>query len=56
MEQAGREFHQAVRDGYRMLAPLYEWPVVDASGTIDQVADLVWAHVRDVLPEVTLTQ
>ena len=55
MEQAGAEFHQAVRDGYRMLAPLYEWAVVDGSGTIEQVAELVWAEVRDVLPEVTLS-
>jgi dTMP kinase len=52
MEQAGIQFHQAVRDGYRMLAPMYEWPVIDASGTIEQVADLVWVPVRDVLPEV----
>ena len=51
MEQAGVEFHQAVRAGYRMLAPLYEWPVIDASGSIEQIADLIWTEVRAVLPE-----
>jgi dTMP kinase len=51
MEQAGVEFHQAVRAGYRLLAPLYEWPVIDASGTVEQVADLIWTEVRAVLPE-----
>jgi dTMP kinase len=56
MEQAGDEFHQAVRNGYRMLAPLYEWTLVDASGTVEEVGDLVWAAVRDVLPGVTLSE
>jgi dTMP kinase len=50
LEQAGLEFHRAVRDGYRMLAPLYEWALVDASGTVDEVSERVWEILRPLLP------
>jgi dTMP kinase len=49
MEQAGDEFHVAVREAYRSLARRHGWPVVDASGTREDVAERVWRAVGAVL-------
>ena len=51
MEQEGREFYRRVYQGYRDIATAEPARVahVDASGTIDQVADLIWAKVNAVL-------
>ena len=49
-ERAGSEFHAAVRNAYRYLAPLHEWALVDAGGSRDEVAEKIWALVRDVVP------
>jgi dTMP kinase len=49
-ERAGNEFHAAVRNAYRNLAPLHEWTLLDASGTREEVAEQIWALVRPILP------
>lgn len=51
MESAGREFYKRVRDGYRSLAALEKdrWIVVDGMQSIDHVASLVWARLRERL-------
>jgi dTMP kinase len=50
LERAGAAFHRRVREAYRTLAPLYGWTVVDASGTVDEVAARIWSAVRKILP------
>ena len=47
LERAGDRFHQAVAEGYLALAAEApdRYAVIDASGTPDQVAELVWAAV-----------
>jgi len=50
LEREGKDFQQAVRDGYRMLAGLYGWKVVDASGRPEEVFERVYHEVRLVLP------
>ncbi|MGQ0824841.1 MAG: dTMP kinase [Actinomycetota bacterium] len=50
MEHEGHEFHAAVREAYRMLAPLYGWCLIDGAGRVDEVHHRVWAEVRKVLP------
>jgi dTMP kinase len=49
-ERAGNEFHAAVRNAYRNLAPLHDWTLLDASGTREEVAEQIWALVRPILP------
>lgn len=46
-------FHLRVRDGYLKMADREpdRWRVVDASPSIDEVADEVWKHVSERLPE-----
>lgn len=48
MEAETPEFHEAVAVGFRALAEMDpgRWVVVDASGSIDTVADHVWAEVE----------
>ena len=45
-------FHLRVRDGYLKMADREpdRWSVVDASRSIDEVADAVWRHVSARLP------
>lgn len=47
-ESESREFHQRVRDGYRDLASEDpgHWAIIDASGTVDEVAELVLEAVE----------
>ena len=46
-EVESREFHRRVEDGFRALAAAdpARWRVVDASGTVDEVAARVWHAV-----------
>ena len=46
----GEDFHERVRNGYLEMARSEpeRWRVVDASGTPDAVAALVWESVRDL--------
>ena len=50
-EQAGGEFHRAVRDGFlaQALAEPERWVVIDGTGTVDEVAAAVWAAVEPVM-------
>jgi len=50
LESEEPAFHARVREAYRVLAPLYGWQLVDATGTVDEVAERVWSAVRPVLP------
>ena len=45
-------FHQRVRDGYRRLAAddPERWVIIDASGSVDEVAQLVLRAVNEKLP------
>jgi dTMP kinase len=47
-EAAGAEFHERVRDGYRQLAAAdaERWSVVDATGSVSEVAEAVWQAVE----------
>jgi dTMP kinase len=47
MESEAAEFHRRVADGYRRLAASGgdRWSVVDATGTVDEVAAAIWAAV-----------
>jgi dTMP kinase len=45
-EREGAEFHAAVRNAYRDLAADRDWVLVDAGGSIDDVASRVWAVVE----------
>jgi dTMP kinase len=49
-ESEAEAFHRRVRDGFRELAAEdpARWRVVDASGTVEEVADRVWAAVAGV--------
>jgi dTMP kinase len=49
IERAGDEFHDRVRAAYRELAPRFGWVVVDAHGTIDEVAERVAAAAAAAL-------
>lgn len=44
LEAAGEEFHDRVIAGFREMAARFEgsWEVVDGSGEIEEVAELVW--------------
>ncbi|HUR48789.1 MAG TPA: dTMP kinase [Acidimicrobiales bacterium] len=44
LEAAGDEFHERVIAGFRQMAARFEgsWEVVDGSGDVDTVAELVW--------------
>ena len=47
MEEVGDGFHQRVVAGFRALAAADpdRWVVVDGTGTVDEVADRVWAAI-----------
>ena len=49
LEREGELFHAAVRRAYRELAATRDWIVVDADGSVDVVADAVWAAVLPLL-------
>jgi dTMP kinase len=51
MEQESQEFYRRVYEGYREIAAAEPGRVacIDASGTIEQVADLIWQKVDAVL-------
>ena len=51
IERAGIEFYKRVRDGYRELAAKHSdsWVVIDADGTVDEVAARVGSVVDDRL-------
>jgi dTMP kinase len=46
LEREGAAFHARVRDAYRELARDRGWVVVDASRSVEEVADGVWAAVK----------
>jgi dTMP kinase len=49
LEQAGSDFHAAVRDAYRTLALDRGWIVIDGNATVDDVAARVWSVVEERL-------
>ncbi len=49
LERAGAEFHAAVRDAYRKLAPERGWVVLDGDADLDKVAKRVWDVVQQRL-------
>lgn len=49
-ELEGGGFHERVVAGFREMAAAEGWVVVDGVGSVDEVAERVWAAVRDRLP------
>jgi len=49
LEQAGAEFHAAVRAAYRTLAPDRGWIVIDGNADVADVAERVWSVVMERL-------
>jgi dTMP kinase len=45
-ESAGAVFSQHVRIGYRELADRFGWQLIDASGSIEEVAETIWSIVE----------
>jgi len=48
-EKLDAAFHERVREGYRREAASRGVPVLDASGTVDDVAAAIWRHVEPLL-------
>ena len=46
-EAEGNGFHERVAAGFRQMAVAEGWVVVDGVGAVDEVAERVWAVVRD---------
>lgn len=46
LEREGSAFQRRVLAAYRELARRHEWVLVDATGTVDEVAGRVWAVAR----------
>ena len=49
IESAGDEFHQRVHEGYRIEAERLGIPIIQASGTIEEVQKQIWAHVEPLV-------
>ena len=51
-EQEAVEFHRRLRAGYLKMAEQEpeRWRVVDATGSLEKVAEVVWRHVSERLP------
>jgi dTMP kinase len=49
MEQEPDSFRAAVNQAYRELAARFGWRLVDAVGTVESVAEQVWAAVRPLV-------
>ena len=48
-ESEGADFHERVVAGFREMAAAEGWVVVDGAGSVDEVAERVWAAVRERL-------
>jgi dTMP kinase len=49
IESESFEFHERVRTAYRTLAERFGWTLVDADGTVEDVAERIWDVVSEVL-------
>ena len=49
----GVEFHERVRGGYLTEARMANLPVIDASGSMQEVAALIWQRVGSLVPVFT---
>ncbi|MBI2169218.1 MAG: dTMP kinase [Actinobacteria bacterium] len=45
LEREGSAFHQRVLDAYRELAAAHGWVLVDAHGSVEEVAEAIWQIV-----------
>lgn len=48
-ESKGGSFQQKINQGYLDIAKTHDLPVIQANGTIDDVAGLIWPHVEAAL-------
>lgn len=46
IESAGEDFHQRIHEGYRIEAERLGIPIIQASGTIEEVSEQIWAYVE----------
>jgi dTMP kinase len=46
LEREDAAFHARVQAGYRDLAVTHGWRVVDGTGSVEEVAERVWAEVE----------
>jgi len=51
IEAAGEEFHLHVHEGYRIEAERLGIPIIQASGTIEEVQEQIWTHVEPLFKE-----
>ena len=50
LEREGAQFHAAVRRAYRELGAERGWIVLDATGSVDEIAEVVRRKVEQLLP------
>ena len=52
-EKENQSFHQRVREGYLKIVAEEpaRWLVIDATKSKEEIADIVWERVRDLLPK-----
>jgi len=48
-EDMNSQFHDTVREGYKIEAKRMSAPVLDASGTVAEVSELIWEEVRQTI-------
>lgn len=51
IQERGDEYFRRLIKGYREMARFAEWWTIDASGTIQEVQELIWAQVEPYLQE-----
>ncbi len=49
IESAGDEVHQRIHEGYRIEAERLGIPIIQASGTIEEVHQQIWSHVEPLV-------
>lgn len=53
IESAGDDVHQRIHAGYRIEAERLGIPVIQASGTMEEVRQQIWSHVEPLVKELT---
>ena len=49
IESAGDDVHQRIHEGYRIEAERLGIPIIQASGTIEEVQQQIWNHVEPLV-------
>lgn len=54
-EDMASQFHDRVREGYRIEAELQGIPIIDANGTQEKVFEKIWEYIEPLLKDTTDT-